>query len=35
VTARVENLFDEDYEQAVAFPSPGRAIFAGLATHVR
>jgi vitamin B12 transporter len=35
LTARVENLFDEDYEQAVRFRSPGRAIFVGLATHVR
>jgi vitamin B12 transporter len=35
LTARVENLFDEEYEQAVGFPSPGRAIFAGFATHVR
>jgi outer membrane cobalamin receptor len=35
LTARVENLFDEDYEQVVAFLSPGRAIFAGLATYVR
>jgi vitamin B12 transporter len=35
VTARVENLFDEDYEQAARFLSPGRAIFVGLTTHVR
>lgn len=35
VTARVENLFDEEYEQVVAFQSPGRAIFVGLATYVR
>lgn len=35
LTARVENLFDEEYEQAARFQSPGRAIFLGLATHVR
>jgi vitamin B12 transporter len=35
LTARVENLFDEDYEQVVSFVSPGRAIFVGVATHVR
>jgi outer membrane cobalamin receptor len=34
LTARVENLLDEEYEQAVGYPSPGRAIFVGLATHV-
>jgi vitamin B12 transporter len=35
LTARVENLFDEDFEQVVGFHSPGRALFAGLATYVR
>jgi vitamin B12 transporter len=35
LTARVENLFDEDYEQATNFASPGRAVFVGVATHVR
>jgi vitamin B12 transporter len=34
LTARVENLFDEEYEQAARFKSPGRAIFVGVATHV-
>ena len=35
LTARVENVFDQEYEQAVSYPSPGRAIFVGMATHVR
>jgi outer membrane cobalamin receptor len=35
LTARVENLFDEQYQQAVNFRSPGRAIFVGVATHVQ
>ena len=34
LTARVENLFDEDYEQAVGFPARGRGLFVGLATSV-
>jgi vitamin B12 transporter len=34
LTARVENLFDEQYEQAINFRSPGRAIFLGVATRV-
>ncbi len=29
VTARVENLFDEDYTQTVGFPGRGRAVFGG------
>lgn len=35
VTARVENLLDERYEQAVAFPARGRGVFVGLSTHVQ
>jgi vitamin B12 transporter len=35
VTGRIENLFDERYEQAVAFPARGRGVFVGLSTHVR
>ncbi len=35
VTGRIENLFDESYEQAVAFPARGRGVFVGLSTHVR
>ncbi|MBA3260084.1 MAG: TonB-dependent receptor [Gemmatimonadales bacterium] len=35
LTARVENLFDEEYQQAASYPSPRRAIFLGVATHVR
>ena len=34
LTARFENLFDEDYEQAVAFPARGRGMFVGLSTTV-
>ena len=33
--ARVENVFDESYEQAVAFPARGRGVFVGLSTHVQ
>jgi outer membrane cobalamin receptor len=35
VTARIENLFAESYEQAVAFPARGRGVFVGGSTHVR
>jgi vitamin B12 transporter len=35
LTARVDNLFGEEYEQVISYPSPGRAIFLGVATHVR
>ncbi len=35
LTARVENLFDESYEQALAFPARGRGVFVGLSTHVQ
>ena len=35
LSARVENLFDESYEQAVAFPARGRGVFVGLSTNVR
>ena len=34
LTARVENLFDESYEQGVGFPARGRGIFVGLSTRV-
>ncbi len=30
LTGRVENLFDEDYEEILGFVRPGRAVFAGL-----
>jgi outer membrane cobalamin receptor len=29
--ARVENLADEDYEEAAAFPAPGRTLVGGVA----
>lgn len=35
LTARVENLFDERYEQAANYRSPGRTILVGAAAHVR
>jgi vitamin B12 transporter len=35
LTARVENLFDEDYEQAVGYPARGRGVFVGAATTLR
>jgi vitamin B12 transporter len=35
VTARVENLLDEDYEQAVGYPARGRGIFVGGSTTLR
>ena len=35
LTARVENLFDEEYEQSVGFPARGRGVFVGIATDVR
>ncbi len=35
LTVRVENLLDERYEQAVAFPARGRGVFVGLSTHVQ
>jgi vitamin B12 transporter len=35
LTARVENLFDEDYEQAVGYPARGRGIFVGASTTIR
>ncbi|MGH7536899.1 MAG: TonB-dependent receptor [Gemmatimonadales bacterium] len=34
LTARVENLFDEEYEQAAGYPSPGIALFVGARTRV-
>ena len=30
LTARVSNLFDEEYEEILGFVRPGRAIYAGL-----
>jgi vitamin B12 transporter len=30
ITARIENLFDEDYAEARGFPAPGRTIWLGL-----
>jgi vitamin B12 transporter len=27
---RVENLFDEDYEEVLTYTSPGRSVFVGL-----
>jgi vitamin B12 transporter len=35
LTARVENLFDASYQQAVNYRSPGRTIVLGATTHVR
>ena len=35
LTGRVENLFDQEYEQAVGFPARGRGLFVGVASHVR
>jgi outer membrane cobalamin receptor len=34
LTARVENVFDETYEQAVGFPARGRGLFIGASTVV-
>ena len=35
LTARVENVFDEQYEQSVGFPARGRGLFIGGSTGVR
>jgi vitamin B12 transporter len=35
LTARVENVFDEEYEQSVGFPARGRGVFIGASTGVR
>jgi vitamin B12 transporter len=35
LTARVENVFDEHYEQSVGFPARGRGLFIGASTGVR
>jgi vitamin B12 transporter len=35
LTARVENVFDEQYEQSVGFPARGRGVFVGVSTDVR
>jgi vitamin B12 transporter len=35
LTARVENVLDEEYEQAVGFPARGRGIFVGVSTSVQ
>jgi vitamin B12 transporter len=34
LTARVENLFDEQYEQSFGFPARGRGVFVGISTVV-
>ena len=34
LTARVENLFDEAYEQAVGYPARGRGLFVGAAAQM-
>jgi outer membrane cobalamin receptor len=34
LTARVENLLDQRYEQAVGFPARGRGVFVGVSTRV-
>jgi vitamin B12 transporter len=34
LTARVENLFDEDYQQAVGYPARGRGLFVGGSAQV-
>lgn len=34
LTGRVENLFDEDYEEILGFVRPGRAVFVGLRMRV-
>jgi vitamin B12 transporter len=35
LTARVENLLDERYEQSVGFPARGRGVYLGVATDLR
>jgi vitamin B12 transporter len=35
LTTRVENLFDERYEQGVGFPARGRGVFVGVSTNVQ
>jgi vitamin B12 transporter len=35
LTARVENVLDEQYEQSVGFPARGRGLFIGASTGVR
>ncbi len=35
LTARVENVLDEEYEPSVGFPARGRGVFVGLSSHVR
>jgi vitamin B12 transporter len=35
LTARIENLLDESYEQGVGFPARGRGVFVGLSTNVQ
>ena len=35
LTARVENVFDERYEQSVGFPARGRGVFVGASAEVR
>jgi vitamin B12 transporter len=33
LTARISNLFDEEYEEVLGFARPGRAVYAGLRTR--
>ena len=33
ISTRVENLFDEEYEQVIGFASPGRALYGGLSLN--
>ena len=35
ITLRVENVFDEQYEQSAGFPARGRGVFIGASTGVR
>jgi vitamin B12 transporter len=35
LTARVENVFDEGYQQAIGFPARGRGVFVGLSSVVQ
>jgi vitamin B12 transporter len=35
LTGRVENVFDEEYEQSAGFPGRGRGVFVGISTDVR
>ena len=35
LTARLENVFDQEYEQSIGFPARGRGIFVGVRSDVR